>query len=79
MYGTLRHNRPPGSRHGSETYNSNIAISSQYGDLLEHTCGGASVVPPPPMFEEGNINPKTPLIAKKIGKGEKKDKMESRV
>ena len=52
--------------------------------IAEHTCGlGApgSVVPPPPMFEEGNIGSKTPLIAqKKVGKkGEKKDKMESRV
>ena len=37
------------------------------------------VVPPPPMFEEGNLNMKTPLITKKCGKTEKKDKMESRV
>ena len=52
--------------------------------IAEHTCGlggPGSVVPPPPMFEEGNIGSKTPLIAqKKVGKkGEKKDKMESRV
>ena len=57
-----------------------------YGTLRHapprHTCGGPApapaVVPPPPMFEEpGAANPKTPLIATK--KGEKKDKMESRV
>jgi hypothetical protein len=42
----------------------------------QHTCGG-SVVPPPPMFEEGVMSQKTPLIGKK-GK-DKKDKMESRV
>ena len=56
--------------------------ASSFEGFPEHTCGlgpGPSVVPPPPMFEEGNVNPKTPLIAKKVGKGEKKDKMESRV
>ena len=75
MYGTLR--RP----HGHD-----VLTNGQ-----EHTCGlglgpPGSVVPPPPMFEEGNIGSKTPLIAQKqkcvaVGKkpGEKKDKMESRV
>ena len=44
-------------------------------------CGGSqAVLPPPPMFEEGNVNPKTPLLLpKKTGKSDKKDKMESRV
>lgn len=89
MYGTLRHTRhpPPPPREQTETYNSNITIAaSQYGDFTEHTCGmasvpGPSVVPPPPMFEEGNVNvgSKTPLITKKVGKTDKKDKMESRV
>ena len=69
MYGTLRHQVRP---HGHEMTSG------------EHTCGlgpPGSVVPPPPMFEEGNIGSKTPLLAqKKVGKkGEKKDKMESRV
>ena len=90
MYGTLRHTRhpPPPPTQQTETYNSNITISaSQFGDFTEHTCGmghvsGPSVVPPPPMFEEGgsvNVGSKTPLITKKGGKTDKKDKMESRV
>ena len=78
MYGTLRRGQESGYS------NSNIMITPQFSaDYPEHTCGLAagagSVVPPPPMFEEGNVNPKTPLIAKKVGKSEKKDKMESRV
>ena len=83
MYGTLRHNR---QGQPSDSYNSNIMIAAgpgaSFDGFPEHTCGlaqGPAVVPPPPMFEEGNVNPKTPLIAKKVGKGEKKDKMESRV
>ena len=90
MYGTLRHTRhpPPPPPQQTETYNPNITISaSQFGDFTEHTCGmghvsGPSVVPPPPMFEEGgsvNVGSKTPLITKKGGKTDKKDKMESRV
>ena len=77
MYGTLRHQ---GRSHGHDGMTNG----------QEHTCGlglgpPGSVVPPPPMFEEGNIGSKTPLIAQKqkcvVGKkpGEKKDKMESRV
>ena len=37
------------------------------------------VVPPPPMFEEGKLSMKTPLIHKKCCKDGKKDKIESRV
>ena len=63
MYGTLRPN-------------SNMT----YQDFADHTCSVAQgVLPPPPAFEEGNINPKTPLLTKKAGKSDKKDKMESRV
>ena len=63
MYGTLRPN-----------------AAMTYQDFTEHTCSvGQGVLPPPPAFEEGNINPKTPLLTKKAGKSEKKDKMESRV
>jgi len=87
MYGTLRHPRTVQTEllHESGTYSQNL-MGPQFGEFNikndEHTCGASgvqSVVPPPPMFEEGNMNPKTPLIAKKNGKPEKKDKMESRV
>ena len=87
MYGTLRHPRTVQTEllHENGTYSQNL-MGQKFGEFNlkndEHTCGASgvqSVVPPPPMFEEGNLNPKTPLIAKKSGKGEKKDKMESRV
>ena len=87
MYGTLRHPRTVQTEllHESGTYSQNL-MGPQFDEFNikndEHTCGASgvqSVVPPPPMFEEGNMNPKTPLIAKKNGKPEKKDKMESRV
>ena len=78
MYGTLRHPRivqtKPGHEGGPAGYGTGDAYLA--GGAEEHTCGG-TVVPPPPMFEEGNMSQKTPLIGKK-GK-EKKDKMESRV
>ena len=72
MYGTLRH----AGRAAISADNPRMRTQA------EHTCGlGPPVVPPPPMFEEGNVSSKTPLITqKKVGKkGEKKDKMESRV
>ena len=80
----------PGSCESAEefvaAYREKQRAGFMYGTLRHapprHTCGGPApapaVVPPPPMFEEqGAANPKTPLIATK--KGEKKDKMESRV
>ena len=81
MYGTLRHNRGK-QDFCSSSYSGNPGFP---GNGVEETSVTqppqihGCLVPPPPMFEEGNLNIKTPLIAKKCGKSEKKDKMESRV
>ena len=76
MYGTLR--RPlPGEPAAFSAGLLGGFREEQLG-YSGHTAA-QSVVPPPPMFEEGNVNQKTPLLAKKSGKTEKKDKMESRV
>lgn len=76
MYGTLRPPRILQTKPGSQDSGSGGFAGFLPSQDEPHTCGG-SVVPPPPMFEEGNMSQKTPLIGKK-GK-EKKDKMESRV
>jgi len=86
MYGTLRHPRTVQTEllHENGTYSQNL-MGQKFGEFNlkndEHTCGASgvqSVVPPPPMFEEGNMNPKTPLIAKKSG-GEKRQNGEPSV
>ena len=79
MYGTLRHPRilqtKPGHEGGGAPQGYGVPGEAFLGGAEEHTCGG-SVVPPPPMFEEGNMSQKTPLIGKKV---KEKNKMESRV
>ena len=69
-----REKQKAGFMYGTLRHNSAMTYSDP------HTCPVTQgVLPPPPAFEEGNINPKTPLLTKKVGKSEKKDKMESRV
>ena len=77
MYGTLRHPRILQTKPGQEGAPQGYGVPGEafLGGAEEHTCGG-SVVPPPPMFEEGNMSQKTPLIGKKV---KEKNKMESRV
>ena len=79
-----RQNFPESAQEFVEQYREKQKAGFMYGTLRPNVnpgypdCGG--VVPPPPMFEEGNVNLKTPLLLpKKTGKSEKKDKMESRV
>ena len=79
-----RQNFPESAQEFVEQYREKQKAGFMYGTLRPAVvpgypeCGG--VVPPPPMFEEGNVNLKTPLLLpKKTGKSEKKDKMESRV